>query len=321
MLRWISGKAWLVAGTVCAAACSLPAWSVASDTPPTRPAFAHAESDESADAAPAMREDVDAPAASVKPPVSRRRSLRRPAPQHMRAAVVAAPENEGRRPASQADAVSQAGFQDDLKLEPIPERPSFVRPFRKIGDILPYDSYEPDPEIAAKDKCYNLCPRPKGGECEDCAETDAEGRVKDGLNCPDCPAEQVLRRVGRAPDEPDTPFIPRNFAQIQYSWEPTNMYHHPIYFEDVPLERYGHTRHYLIQPLFSNAKFALQLVGLPYQMVIYPVCSRQFSLGYYRPGEQAPYLCYQIPLNLKAAIAEAGVISGAYFIFAPGVGP
>jgi hypothetical protein len=99
------------------------------------------------------------------------------------------------------------------------------------------------------------------------------------------------------------------------------MYHHPIYFEDVPLERYGHTRHYLIQPLFSNAKFALQLVGLPYQMAIYPVCSRQYSLGYYRPGEQAPYLCYQIPLNLKAAIVEAGVISGAYFIFAPGVGP
>ena len=108
---------------------------------------------------------------------------------------------------------------------------------------------------------------------------------------------------------------------MHYCWEPTNLYHNPIYFEDVPLERYGHTRHYLIQPFFSGAKFAVQLLGLPYQMTIYPVCSRQYSLGYYRPGECAPYKYYQIPLNAEAALVEAGVISGGYFLFAPGVGP
>jgi hypothetical protein len=194
-----------------------------------------------------------------------------------------------------------------------------LRPFRKIADIIPYDNYEPDPETAAKDPCHNLCPRPKGGDCPDCeADENAPGS---GLRCPECPWEQDLRRIGRKPGEANIPFVPRDFAHITYCWEPTNLYHNPIYFEDVPLERYGHTRHFLIQPLFSVPKFALQLFGLPYQMSLYPMCDRQYSLGYYRPGECVPYKCYQIPLNAKAAVVETGVISGAYFLFAPGVGP
>jgi len=197
--------------------------------------------------------------------------------------------------------------------EPAPEgavRPGngsrdFEKPFRKIAEILPYDTY--DPVSSADDRQRypsNLCPCPEG---QDCAES--------------CPREKSLRRIGRAEDEPDRPFIPRNFAHIHYCWEPTNMYHNPIYFEDVPLERYGHTRHYLIQPVFSGAKFAVQLLGLPYQMTIYPICSRQYTLGYYRPGECAPFKYYQIPLNACAALVEAGFVTGGYFLFAPGVGP
>jgi hypothetical protein len=54
---------------------------------------------------------------------------------------------------------------------------------------------------------------------------------------------------------------------------------------------------------------------------LFPVWDRQYSLGYYRPGEYVPYKYYQIPWNAKALAVEAGVISGSYFIFAPGVGP
>jgi hypothetical protein len=203
----------------------------------------------------------------------------------------------------------QVNFQRD----PVPEsavkghadRDEFVKPFRKIGEILPYDNY--DPLSAADDReryPSNLCPCPEGTDCSE-----------------SCPKEKFLRRIGRAEGEPDRPFIPRDFAHIHYCWEPTNLYHNPIYFEDVPLERYGHTRHYLIQPLFSGVKFATQLFGLPYQMTLYPACSKQYSLGYYRPGECAPYKYYQIPLNGCAALVEAGVITGGYFLFAPGVGP
>ena len=90
------------------------------------------------------------------------------------------------------------------------------------------------------------------GDCPDCKSYDAEGGTADGHTCPECPWEQDLRRIGRKPGEPDIAFVPRDFAHIHYCWEPTNLYHNPIYFEDVPLERYGHTRHFiLIQPFYS----------------------------------------------------------------------
>ena len=227
------------------------------------------------------------------------------------AAPAAAPAAKALRattPPRRARVVTTNYLQDQL-TEPMPDLGSkprkFVKPFRKIADILPYDTYDPISTPAERERCpSNLCPCPEGAECPEC-----------------CPDEDSLRRLGREKGESDRPFIPRNFAHMYYSWEPTNMYHNPIYFEDVPLERYGHTRHYLIQPVFSGTKFALQLIGLPYQMTLYPFCSRQYSLGYYRPGECAPYKYYQIPLNAEAALVEAGVITGGYFLFAPGVGP
>jgi hypothetical protein len=228
------------------------------------------------------------------------------------AATAAAP---GRK--SVRSGVMQSNFQPELAPVPDTVPGQVARPFRKIADIIPYDNYEPDPELAAKDPCANICPRPQGGDCPDCTK-DAEGNT---IPCPECPWEQELRRIGRAPGEPDRPFIPRDFAHIHYCWEPTNLYHNPIYFEDVNLERYGHTRNYLIQPVCSAVKFGVQFLALPYQMSIYPVWDRQYSLGYYRPGEFVPYKYDQIPLNAKAAVVEAGWVAGGYFLFAPGVGP
>lgn len=218
--------------------------------------------------------------------------------------------------------LTQANFeQDDLSGEPTPEAGEFVRPLRKIGDIHPYYDYEPDPEIAAQDKCYNLCPRPQDADCPECRQPDEEGGAAGSLLCPDCPAERDIRRIGRQPGEPDREYVPRNFAFAHYAWEPTNLYHYPIYFEDFTLERYGHTRHYLIQPFFSGAKFAVQFLGLPYQLTLWPPLTKQYSLGYYRPGEFVPCKYYQIPWNTRAALVEAGIVTGAYFLWAPGVGP
>jgi hypothetical protein len=77
----------------------------------------------------------------------------------------------------------------------------------------------------------------------------------------------------------------------------------------------------LIQPFFSAAKFAVQFVGLPYQMSIDPVCKRRYVLGWHRPGQFVPYKCYQIPWNTQAAVTEAAVLTGAFFLFAPSVSP
>ena len=310
-----------------------PVWSAERDAPASRArAVASQASTPVVAQEPAITEtalEADAPRRPGSTPVRKR--IRKADDEPGRAEAVAndltklqPARKSGRR------SIARMSFQNEAArlLSPIPDfEPSrepggMIRPFRKIQDIVPYDNYEPDPELAGQDRCNNQCPRPQGGDCPDCNASDSEGGTQNGLACPECPWEQALRRIGRKPGEPDIAFVPRDFAHIHYCWEPTNLYHNPIYFEDVPLERYGHTRHYLlIQPFFSVSKFAVQLVGLPYQMSLFPIWDRQYSVGYFRPGEYVPYKYYQIPLNAKAAAVEAGVISGSYFLFAPGVGP
>ena len=106
----------------------------------------------------------------------------------------------------------------------------------------------------------------------------------------------------------------RQSSPTVYQWAPTNFYHYPLYFEDPSLERYGHTYHPLVQPFASTGRFATQLVGLPYQMALHPVNSKQYALGYYRPGEWAPKKLYQIPFNEEATLMEVAVIAGLILI-------
>lgn len=107
----------------------------------------------------------------------------------------------------------------------------------------------------------------------------------------------------------------RNFVPAHYTWAASNVYHNPLYFEDAALERYGHTHHHLVQPFVSVGKFGAQFVGLPYQMAIDPVWDEQYTLGWYRPGEPAPRLFYQVPWNWKAAATAAGTYTGLIFLF------
>ena len=110
-------------------------------------------------------------------------------------------------------------------------------------------------------------------------------------------------------------YTARQASPAVLQWAPTNLYYHPLYFEDPSLERYGHTYHPVVQPFASAGRFATQLVGLPYQMALRPVHSREYALGYYRPGECAPKKHYQIPFNEEAAVVQAAAMVGFFFIF------
>ena len=105
----------------------------------------------------------------------------------------------------------------------------------------------------------------------------------------------------------------RSFPLVTMAWEPTNFYYYPLYFSDPALERYGHSYHPVVQPVASLARAGVQFVLLPYQMAITPPLKREYPLGWYRPGECAPKLHYQIPLNAQAAVVEAGVLTGLFF--------
>ncbi len=111
----------------------------------------------------------------------------------------------------------------------------------------------------------------------------------------------------------DTPYTPRAFPEFTYNYESANVWANPLYFEDPHLERYGHTMHPLTQPIASTFLFALQLGGLPYQMAINPPNEKMYPLGWYLPGDNVPYRMRQIPLSLKGAAVETGVILGTQF--------
>lgn len=122
-------------------------------------------------------------------------------------------------------------------------------------------------------------------------------------------------RKGELPERqsvaPRSPYVPPTRQPIMYHWAASNLHHNPLYFEDPSLERYGHSYNKFLQPFASAGRMTAQLIGLPYQMAIDPINRRRYSLGWIRPGDCAPKLKYQVPLNKKAALVEGAALLGA----------
>lgn len=112
----------------------------------------------------------------------------------------------------------------------------------------------------------------------------------------------------------DVALSPRNWSPLTMTWKASGLCHRPLYFEEVQLERYGHTTGPFAQPILSGAHFFANIAVLPYKMGIHPLNECQYSLGYYRPGNCAPWLVPPIPLSLRGATAEAAVILGGIYI-------
>nr|WP_236621221.1 hypothetical protein [Rhodopirellula sallentina] len=128
--------------------------------------------------------------------------------------------------------------------------------------------------------------------------------------------------------EPDLAYISHNWGlpteclieQVAYTprtWTPTtmtyaasNLCHKPLYFEEVNLERYGHTAGPLAQPVISSAHFFLNIAVLPYKMGVHSPHECQYALGYYRPGNCAPWIIPPVPLSVKGAWYQAAAITG-----------
>ena len=105
-------------------------------------------------------------------------------------------------------------------------------------------------------------------------------------------------------------FQGRDWAPTTFMWKASGLCHKPAYFEEVQLERYGHSTGPYTQPLVSAAHFFLTVPVLPYKMGLYPPEECMYTLGYYRPGSCAPYLLNPLPLSLRAGVAQAGAMTG-----------
>ncbi len=109
-------------------------------------------------------------------------------------------------------------------------------------------------------------------------------------------------------------FVPRQWAPTNYMWQASGLCHKPAYFEDVHLERYGHSWGPYVQPLMSGAHFFLNVPVLPYKMGLYPPNECIYTLGYYRPGSCAPYMLDPLPLSVRAGLAQAGATVGMAYL-------
>jgi hypothetical protein len=97
-------------------------------------------------------------------------------------------------------------------------------------------------------------------------------------------------------------------------WEPPGLYHGPLYFEDINLERHGQGWGCL-QPAVSAGHFVGDFVALPYHMVLHPPHRCQYDLGHERPGNCVPYRAYCDPIDIPAGVAQAATIVGVMLLF------
>lgn len=124
----------------------------------------------------------------------------------------------------------------------------------------------------------------------------------------------ISAKEGEFPKECEVvrePYQPRQWAATDFHWKASGLCHKPLYFEDVQLERSGHTLHPLAQPVVSGAKFFLTVPMLPYKMGLEPPNECIYTLGHYRPGNCAPHLLDPIPLSVRAAMFQTGAVVGA----------
>ncbi len=96
-----------------------------------------------------------------------------------------------------------------------------------------------------------------------------------------------------------------------YHWAAPNTFSHPLYFEDRMLERHGHQRFPMFQPLVSGGRFAAQAFMLPYLAAIDPPAQCQYTLGYHRAGSCIHPYVQRPPYQRKAAASQAtAIVSG-----------
>ncbi len=99
-------------------------------------------------------------------------------------------------------------------------------------------------------------------------------------------------------------FTPRNWTPNAFFWKASALCHKPLYFENRALERYGHTHGPVVEPFHSAAHFFVSLITLPYKTGINPPNECLYALGFYRPGDCAPWLREPIPLSLSGAVNQ-----------------
>lgn len=99
-----------------------------------------------------------------------------------------------------------------------------------------------------------------------------------------------------------------------YTWAAPSLYHQPLYFEEVNLERYGNGVHKILQSPVSAAHFFTNIAVLPYHVASLPPRNRVYTLGHYRPGDCVPHRFHRAPFSVKGLAAQGAAAAGVILI-------
>ena len=128
-------------------------------------------------------------------------------------------------------------------------------------------------------------------------------------------AKQLPADCSRVLFESTRPSNARSNAVRNVHWQPTNFLHQPLYFDDVPLERYGQTLSPCWQPVLSGARFYLTLPVIPWKMGYDHPYDCVTTLGLYRPGVCAPCMREKLPpRNPQSTLLETATVLGFVFL-------
>ncbi|MBN1909026.1 MAG: hypothetical protein JW818_04745 [Pirellulales bacterium] len=187
-----------------------------------------------------------------------------------------------------------------------PEEPAISKPANQPplqpGEIPPVHGSEPVPEFQGGLHTQTK-PQPED-ECPPSGQFSAIHEIS--VNAPLPPGEVPLECHLK-----HETYVARNWSPMTYAWKASGACHKPLYFEDVQLERYGHSWGPYLQPVISQGHFFLTVPILPYLMGVHPPHECLYTLGYYRPGSCAPYMIDPLPISARGALLEAGVWTGA----------
>jgi hypothetical protein len=151
------------------------------------------------------------------------------------------------------------------------------------------------------------------------AMTDSEQPTTQ-LELPRAPSPTEARPIRAIPvPEEFVPLAPRQWAPNRKYWAAAATCHAPLYFQDAALERYGHSveqffgpagrcltypldnptqsnqRNQIVQPFMSAGLLVMQIVTLPYNMLVDFPWEAEYDLGYWRPGDRIPTDIYYLP--------------------------
>ncbi len=99
------------------------------------------------------------------------------------------------------------------------------------------------------------------------------------------------------------------------TWKASNLCHKPLYFEEVNLERYGHTAGPIFQPVFPVLTFFREYRRVAVQDG--RTRSERMPIHawlLYRPGDCAPWIVPPVPISLRGGLYQAAAVTGAFWL-------